>query len=67
MSEPSEQDEYEELLDEQEEEQEWEDEEDEEWIGPENCSMGSFSPGTEECEFCPCYELCSELFKKGFG
>jgi len=47
----------------------WDDDEDydeyeEEEITPENCSMGSFSPGTEACDFCPHSEFCAEEFRK---
>lgn len=35
----------------------WEDEDEteiwEEEITPETCPMGMFSPGTEQCDFCP--------------
>lgn len=37
---------------------------DEEDITPENCSMGGFSPGTEECEFCSWRDICEEEFLK---
>lgn len=38
-------------------------EEDEE-ITPENCSIGMFSSGMEECEFCFWRDVCAEEFRK---
>lgn len=37
---------------------------DEDDFTPENCPMGSFSPGTEMCEFCGWREVCEEEFLK---
>lgn len=47
-----------------EEELEWEDEEQEyeEPLTPDNCPMGSYQPGTEQCDFCPWSEECAEWF-----
>jgi len=43
------------------EDEEWEEDEE---ITPDNCSMGNFSPGTEECEFCPHYDFCAGEFRR---
>jgi len=47
-----------------EEDEEWEEDEDEEPTTPENCSMGWFSPGTEECEFCASNDFCRKEFEE---
>jgi hypothetical protein len=48
--------------DEWDEEDEYCDETDE--FTPEDCPMGSFSPGTEQCDFCEWYDVCAEAFEK---
>lgn len=43
--------------------EEGEEDSDEEWT-PEDCPMGTFSPGTEFCDFCPWYDICAAEFEK---